>query len=130
MSVWLSDLREIYVPFDTPSAARWAEQPNRSYIISTTRATHRSRLVNQIDSAEACLDGAGTSQINDSPYRVNPAAPKCAHRFRKNGRLIWSAGFDEFRRQNRAESRAALFGTTSSLIRTPPQLTERSVCFR
>jgi hypothetical protein len=23
---------------DTPSAARWAEQPNRSYIISTTRA--------------------------------------------------------------------------------------------
>jgi hypothetical protein len=25
---------------DTPSAARWAEQPNRGYIISTTRAGH------------------------------------------------------------------------------------------
>ncbi len=69
---------------DTPSAARWAEQPNRSYIISTTRAGHTEVGSNQIDSEEACLARTGTSEINDSPSRVNPPAPICPHRFREN----------------------------------------------
>ncbi len=77
--------------------AKWKMSSIRARVLNTLK-----RLVNQIDSAEARLDGTGTSEINDSPFCVNPAAPKCAHRFRKNGRLIWCPRFDEFRGQNRA----------------------------
>jgi hypothetical protein len=53
-------------------------------IISTTRFEQvGSILANQIDSVEACLAGTGTSEINDSLFRVNPAAPECLHQFAK-----------------------------------------------
>ena len=60
--------------------------------------------MNQIDSAEACLAGTGTSEINDSSSRVNPAAPKCPHQFREKGRLFCSPVFDDFREQNDPQS--------------------------
>ncbi len=51
-----------------------------------------------------CLTSAGTSEINDSSSRVNPAAPKCPHQFRENGGLFCCPVFDGFREQNRIET--------------------------
>lgn len=33
----------------------------------------------------ACFAGTGISEIIDSPFRANPAAPKCAHPIREMG---------------------------------------------
>ena len=82
--------------------AKWKMSSIRARVLSTPM-----RLVNQIDSAEAYLDGAGTSEINDSPSRVIPAAPKCPHQFRENGGLFCCPVFDEFREQNRIETHVA-----------------------
>jgi len=70
-------------------------------IISTTRFEQvGSPLANQIDSVEACSAETGTSEINGSSSRVNPAAPKCLYQFREYGGLISCPRFDEFRGQN------------------------------
>jgi len=53
---------------------------------------------NHLDAASACLTSAGKSEIIDSPSRVNPAAPKCAHRFRENRGFSATAINDQDRR--------------------------------
>ncbi len=75
----------LYYAFMAENAGLTAQQATSSWaylttiaaiIISTTRREGvRSILANQIDSAEAYLDGAGTSEISDSAFRVNPDAP-------------------------------------------------------
>jgi hypothetical protein len=57
---------------------KWKLLSIRARVMSTPK-----RLVNQIDSVVACLDGTGTSEINDSSSRVNPAVPECLHHFAK-----------------------------------------------
>ena len=74
---------------------KWKMSSIRARVLSTPKW-----LVNQIDSAEACLDGTGTSEITVSASHLNPAAPKCPYQFREKGRLFWCPRFDEFREQN------------------------------
>ena len=78
---------------------------------------------NHLDVASACLTSAGTSEINDSPSRVNPAAPKCPHQFRENGGLFCCPVFDEFRGQNRGRVVRGLSRISLEVGRTSPNLT-------